>query len=73
MTLSRKDEKHLRNLKQALAFAQAELPNRRTSMYHHTIRMAVREMIMARISALSAKLLSSPPADMNSTQDAAAT
>ncbi|WNO49082.1 hypothetical protein [Achromobacter phage ehaak_LB5] len=57
MTLSRKDEKKVRELKQMLEYARNELPNRRHSMYMHTIRMAVREMIHQRIAARSAELL----------------
>lgn len=51
MSLSRRDERRVRDLKQALAFAQTELPNRRQSMYRMTIQAAVREMIYDRLKA----------------------
>lgn len=57
MTLSRNDERRVRHLKQALQYAQSELPNRRTSQYQYTIRMAVREMVHQRMVAMSAALL----------------
>ncbi|WLW38471.1 hypothetical protein [Achromobacter xylosoxidans] len=56
-TLSRNDERRVRNLKQALQYAQTELPNRRESVYRFTIRQAVREMIHQRLVAQSAALL----------------
>lgn len=57
MTLSRKDEKKIRDLKMMYEYAQKELPNRRRSFYQATIQMAVREMIHQRIAARSAELL----------------
>lgn len=56
-TLSRNDERRVRNLKQALQYAQTELPNRRESAYRFTIRQAVREMIHQRLVAQSVALL----------------
>ncbi|AJD82881.1 hypothetical protein AVV27_gp60 [Achromobacter phage 83-24] len=56
MTLSRKDERRVRELKQVLEYAQT-VPNRRRSFYQHTIQAAVREMIYNRLVAFSQEQL----------------